>query len=440
MADFDVLVIGTGVSGQTVAADCAAAGLATAAVDRLPFGGTCAQRGCEPKKVMLGPADAVDAARRLAGHGVIGAASIDWRDLQAFRRSYTEAVPARVEGWMTAAGIALLHGEARFTAPGRITVDGDEVGARHIVIASGARPRPLGIPGEELVATSTELMAAPDLPGSIVFLGGGYVSFELAHIAASAGARVTIAHRGPRPLEGFDADLVAALVESYRDAGVEVLLDAPVTGVRREGGRLVVTAGGRDLTCDLAVHGAGRVPDLDALDLDAGGIAHGPRGVTVGPDLRSTSDPRVFACGDAADRGVPLTPVGIRQGAAVARTIAGTGAPWTEGVTPSVVFSSPPLASVGMGAAEAEAAGAEVVAHDTSKWFTSTRLGIPRSAAKVVLERGSGRVLGAHLLGDDADEVVNVFAVAIAAGMTAAEVKGLPLAYPTSSSDLVYLL
>lgn len=439
MVELDVLVIGTGVSGQTVAADCAAAGLRTGAVDRRPYGGTCSQRGCEPKKVLVGPADAVDSVRRLRGHGVEGEARVDWRDLQAFKRTYTDPVPARVERWMSEAGVVLLHGTARFTSPDRIEVDGEAVDARHIVIAAGARPRPMGLPGEDLVATSETFLALPDLPPRVVFLGGGYVSFELAHVAAAAGADVTIVHRGARPLAGFDPGLVDQLVATYREAGITVLLDAPVTGVRRDGTGLSVAAGGREIACDLAVHGAGREPDLDALDLAAGGVERGPRGVTVAPDLRSVSNPRVFACGDAADRGAPLTPVGIRQGAAVARAISGKGGPWVDGPTPSVVFSAPPIASVGMAAEDAAAAGAEVVSHDTSTWFTSRRLGIAHSGAKVVLERGTGRVLGAHLLGDDADEVVNVFATAIAAGMTAEQVKALPLAYPTSGSDLVYL-
>ena len=146
---------------------------------------------------------------------------------------------------------------------------------------------------------------------------------------------------------------------------------------------------------------------------------------------------------DAASRGLPLTPVGIRQGAAIARTIAGVPGPaWDDAVTPSVVFSAPPLASVGLGEEAARAAGldVEVLEHDTTAWFTSTRLGVPRSGAKVVLERGSRRILGAHLLGDAAEEVVNVFAVAIATGATAEVLKALPLAYPTSGSDLIYLL
>jgi glutathione reductase (NADPH) len=442
MRRFDVLVIGTGVSGQTAAADCAAAGLATAVVDRLPFGGTCAQRGCEPKKVLLGPVQAVDAVRRLAGRGPVGEVRLDWPALQAFKRTYTDPVPARTERWMAEAGITLLHGTARFLTPESQEIDGEEVAAAAVVIAAGARPAPLGIDGEELVATSERFLGLDELPARIVFLGGGYISFEFAHMAAAAGAAVTIAHRGPAPLKGFDPGLAARLVDIYRAGGIEVLLDAPVAAVRKSGGALLVEAGGRELPCDLVVHGAGRIPDLRALDLDAGGVASGPRGVEVGDDLRSTTNPRVFACGDAASRGAPLTPVGIRQGAAIARTLSGGPSPsWQDAVTPSVVFSAPPLASVGLGEEEARAAGLdiEVVEHDTTGWFTSTRLGVPSSAAKMVLERGSRRVLGAHILGDAAEEVVNVLAVAIATGATADMLKALPLAYPTSGSDLVYL-
>jgi len=443
MRRFDVVVIGSGVAGQTVAADCAASGLSTAVVDRLPFGGTCAQRGCEPKKVLLGGVDALDAVRRLAGRGPAGDVRLDWAALQAFKRTYTDPVPARTEQWMSEAGITTIHGTAAFVSPDAIAVDGEVIRAESLVIATGAYPRPLGIEGEELVATSDVFLALDELPARIAFLGGGYISFELAHIASTAGADVTIAHSGPSPLGGFDPTLVGRLVDGYRESGIAVLLDAPVTAVRAEAGALVVEAGGQRLPCDLAIHGAGRVPDLGSLDLAAGGVAYGPHGVEVGPDLRSTTNPRVFACGDASSRGLPLTPVGTRQGAAIARTLAGaTGVQWDDAVTPSVVFSSPPLARVGLGEHEARSAGRdiEVLEHDTTGWFTSTRLGVPRSGAKIVIERESGLILGAHLLGDAAEEVINLFALAIATGATAGMLKRLPLAYPTAGSDLSYLL
>jgi glutathione reductase (NADPH) len=439
---YDALVIGTGVSGQVVAADAAAAGLKVACVDRIPYGGTCALRGCEPKKVLYGASEAVDAIRRLVGRGPAGTVSVSWPELQAFRRTFTDPVPARVEGWMREAGIEVLHGTASFVSPGHVAIDGESVETHSIVVAAGARPRPLGFEGEALVCTSADFLYLAELPQRIVFVGGGYISFELAHIASAAGADVTILHRGNDPLAGFDADLADALVDAYRLAGIRVVLGAPVTAAYRDGAGLAVEAGGERYSCDLAVHGAGRVPDLGALDLAAGDVAAGPHGVEVDEHLRSTTSRSVYACGDAASRGAPLTPVGIRQGAIVARNLVREGsATWDDPLTPSVVFSGPPLAGVGLTEAAARAAGLDIEVHsfDTSGWFTSRRVGVRRSAAKTIVERGTGRILGAHLLSDNAEEVVNVYALAISRGVTARELQEMPLTYPTITSDIDYL-
>lgn len=443
MRHFDVVVVGTGVTGQSAAYDCAKGGLATAIVDRREYGGTCALRGCDPKRVLLSAAEAVDSVRRLHGSGPSGSIRIDWGALQRFKRTFTDPMSKRIEAALTAARVATLHGTARFSGPLRLEVGEETVAADHVVIASGARPRSLGVKGEDLVTLSEGFMALEDLPPRLVFIGGGYISLEFAHLAAAAGARVTIVHRGTRILEGFDADLAGVLCDAYRNEGIDVVLDAPVSEVREDGGHLVVHAGERSWECDMAVHGAGRVPDLEALELPAGGVESGPRGVEVDDSLRSVSDPRVLACGDAAARGLPLTPVGIRQGQVVARVLAGeAGAAWGDPVTPSVVYSDPPLAMVGLTEHAAKAAGldVDVLFDDTSAWYQSRRLGVRMSAAKTIVERGSGRIVGAHILGPAAEELINVIAVAMDAGAPASAVTALPLTYPTAASALPYLL
>ncbi len=439
---YDVIVIGTGQAGQAAAAGCARRGLRTAVVDRLPYGGTCALRGCDPKRVLLAGVDAVEGLRRLEGRGTVGPARLQWDALQRFKRTFTDPVPRDVERWLRSIGVTTLHGEARFVAADRLDVEGAECEAASVVVATGAWPAPLGIPGDELVTRSHDFLELFELPARVVFVGGGYVSFELAHMAAAAGSACTIVHRGSRPLEGFDADVVAMLVESSREAGIDIVLDAPVTGVRREAGELVVDAGGRALRCDLAVHGAGRPPDIAGLSLEAADVAHGPRGIEVDEKLRSTTNPGVFACGDAAARGLPLTPVAARQGRIVARVIGGDEtAAWDDPVTPTVCFTGPPLASVGMTEQAARASGidVDVKLSDTSAWYRSRRLAVVRSGAKTIVERTTRRIVGAHLFGPDAEETVNTLAVAISAGMTADQVIARPLAYPTSAMDFDFL-
>lgn len=442
MKRFDVIVIGTGQAGQPAAARCARAGLSTAVVDRLPYGGTCALRGCDPKRVLLGAADAAEAVRRLAERGPVGDVRIDWEAAQRFKRTFTDTVPHDVETWLGSLGVTTLHGDARFTGPDRLEVGDEEFAFGDAVVASGAWPAALDIPGDEIVMRSHDFLELFELPPRIVFIGGGYVSFELAHMASAAGSRCTIVHRGPIPLGGFDADVVAMLVASQRASGVEIVLDAPVTGVRRDGGDVVVKAGGRELRCDLAVHGAGRPPDIGALALPRAEVAFGPQGIDVDEHLRSATNPHVLACGDAAALGLPLTPVASRQGKLAARVLAGdTAAAWDDPVTPTVVFTGPPLAAVGLTERAAVDAGldVDVKLSDTSTWYRSRRTGVRHSGVKTIVERKTRRIVGVHCFGPDAEESINVMAAAMSAGMTADDLVARPLTYPTSAMDFEFL-
>jgi len=442
--DFDVIVIGTGVAGQTAAEELADAGLKVAAVDRREFGGTCSLRGCEPKKVLYSVVEAAERARAQSGNGLTGDATVDWPGLIAFKRTFTDPASVAIESAITSSGATALHGTARFLDPGTIDIDGTRYTAEHFVLATGAMPRPLGIPGASLVLTSEQFMAAETIGARVVFIGGGYISFEFAHMAAAAGAHVTIVHRSRQVLEGFDPRLADMLAQGYRDAGIVVRTESPVAGVEATGAALVVVLGdGTRIECDTVVHGAGRVPDLEALALDAGGVRFSSRGVEVDGHMRSATNTRVWAAGDAAASGAPLTPVGVAQARVIVRSILGDeAAVFAPAAVPSVVFSSPPLASVGLTEAQAVEQGidAEVKFSDTSQWVSSRRMGVAVGGAKVLTERATGRVVGAHLLGPHADEMINVFTAAIAGGMTAHQVRSTIWAYPTASSEVVYLV
>ena len=443
MSDFDVIVVGTGVAGQTAAEALAGGGKRVAIVDRREYGGTCTLRGCEPKKVLVSAAEVVERARAQAGHGPAGDLHLDWPALIAFKRTFTDPVPQSIEDYLKSVGVETLHGEARFTGPSALDVDGAAHAAEQIVVAAGAEPMPLGIEGEALVLTSEDFMAAETLGRRVVFIGGGYISMEFAHVAAAAGAAVTVCHRGAHVLGGFDADLAGMLADSYRKAGIDVRTNAPVQAVVQEAGALaVVLQDGTRLPADMVVHGAGRVPDLDALDLDAAGVAFGRRGIEVDQHLRSVSNPRVWAAGDAAARGLPLTPVGTIEGRVLARNILGEESAYAPAVTPSVVFSDPPLASVGLTEEQAAEQGLDVQASlvDRTQWASSRRVGDRVAGAKVLVDKGTQRIVGAHLLGHHADEVINVFATAMVAGLTAADLKAMPWAYPTGGWEIGYLI
>ena len=446
---FDLVAIGTGSGAATVASRCRSAGWEVAIIDSRPFGGTCALRGCDPKKVLVGVADVIDWNRRMKDKGIRAEqVRIDWPELMRFKRSFTEPVPKEREESFARAGIAPFHGRARFVGPTTIQVGDDLLEAPHVLVATGARPTSLKIPGEEHLVTSDQFLELDELPRRLVFIGGGYISFEFAQVAARAGAQVTILHRGPRPLPRFDPDLVDLLVQRTRQLGIGVELETQAKAIEKAAGHFLVRASttgkGRLLQADLVVHGAGRVPEIDDLDLATAGVEWDGRGVKVNEYLQCVSNPAVYAAGDAAaSGGPPLTPVAGYEGQIVAANLlqGNHRKPDYLGV-PSVVFTVPPLAAVGLHEQAAREQGLrfQKKQENTGGWYSSQRVAEKCSGFKVLVEEGRGRILGAHLLGPDAEELINIFALAIRTGMPAAHLKEMIFAYPTHASDVQYML
>jgi glutathione reductase (NADPH) len=444
---FDLVVVGTGVT-SAVASRCREAGWTVAMVDSRAFGGTCALRGCVPKKILVSAAEAVHAARDLSGTGVPASGlTIEWPALMRFKRSLVDPTPRRTEESWARMGIEQFHGRARFVGPTTLFVDGDRLTGRRVVIAAGAMPAPLGFPGAERLTTSDAFLELDRLPPEIVFVGGGYVAFEFAHVVARAGVRATIVHRGARPLERFDRDLVDTLVARTRELGIGVELDTQVHALEAVGGRLVVQGSRRGADyrreADMAVHSAGRIPELDDLDLAAGGVERDEHGVRVNEYLQSVSNPAVYAGGDAAALGPKLTPKADHDASVLATNLLEGNRRGVnyDGIA-SAVFSLPPLASVGLTEVAATAAGRKFRVHrqDTSGWFNTRRVGEAVSGFKVLVEEGTDHVIGAHLLGPHADEVINLFALAVRLRIPAEELKQALYAYPTHGSDVRFMV
>lgn len=442
----DLIVVGTGEAAQAVAFGMRDAGWSVAVVDSRPFGGTCPLRGCDPKKVLVGVSELVDTGQRMQGSGVSAPApSLVWSDMIAFKRAIIEGVSANAEHSFREAGITALHGRARFVGPTTIAVGEETVTGGHVVIAGGARHAPLGIPGEQHLTNSTAFLELDELPLRVAFVGGGYIAFEFAHIAARAGAEVTIMHRGGRPLEAFDADLVGQLVEITRELGVTVHLDTEVTAIdKRDAGFVIHARSGeqeRLLEADMVVHAAGRIPEVDDLGLNAAGIKRAADGgIAVNEYLQSVSNPSVYAAGDAVtDGGLRLTPVAAMQGAVVAANLqhGNIRTPNYQGV-PTVVFTTPPLARVGLTEAAASAQRLKFTTRheDTTGWFSSRRVKLGHTGYKTLIEEGTGRLLGAHLLGSQAEEIINIFGLAIRHSLRASDLADLVYSYPTSASDI----
>src|ERR1700681_1490052 len=446
---FDVIALGTGSAASAVASRCREAGWRVAIVDSRPFVGTCALRGCDPKKVLVGAAEAFDWARRMTGKGIQAAKlQIDWPELMRFKRSFTEPVPKRREDGFEKAGIAAFHGRARFTGPTTVQVGEETLEGRYVVIAVGEVPADLEIPGTEHLTTSDQFMELNELPRRILFIGGGYIAFEFAHVAALAGSRVTVLHRGPRPLALFDPDLVDQLVERTRELGIDVHLGTEATGIEKSPAQLTVKALAsgetRSFQTDMVVHAAGRVPEIKDLNLDVAGIEWENRGVRVNEFLQSVSIPAVYAAGDAAaSGGPPLAPVASYEGLIVAANLlkGDHQRPSYLGI-PSVVFTIPPLAAVGLSERGARERNLKfrVKTEMTPTWYSSRRVAERYSGYKVLVEQDTDRILGAHILGSEAGEVINLFALAIRSGMRATNLRHMLLAYPTSGSNMTRML
>ena len=475
---FDLIVIGTGTAASTAAHECSSAGWKVAIIDSLSFGGTCPLRGCDPKKVLVEAVKVVDSVQRHQDNGVLGSdkVHIKWSDLIRFKRTFTEPFPKQREEGYKKAGIVPFHGYAQFMESNAIKVEGEEekdnnikkntvLKGKKILVATGAKPIRLSIPGSANITTSDQFLEFGEdhhLPDRIVFVGGGYISFEFAHIAARAGAKITILHRGKQPLEHFDPDLVNLLVQRSKDVGIDIYLQSAVEKIDKssDDGSYVVQYSNSSIVsdnnlnqnrtttrieCDMVVHGAGRIPNVEGLDLAAAGVEHTMQGIKVNEYLQSISNPSIYAAGDvAASGGLPLTPVATYEGNLVATNlIKGNILQSNYSGLPSVVFTIPPLASVGMKEKEAKEAGLKFrVKHEnTASWASSRRLGETCSGFKILIEEDSDRILGAHIVGPHAEEVINIFSMAIRLGLTAKEL-GDPLlySYPTSSSDVVYML
>jgi glutathione reductase (NADPH) len=447
MDGYDLIVIGTGTAAQVAAAGVRRAGRSVAVIDDRPFGGTCALRGCDPKKVLVSGAEAADWTSRMHRRGVVGETHINWKELIAFKQTFTDPVPKKREEGFAKQGIDAFHGMARFSGPDTVLVEGRALKGRNIVIATGARPVPLGFPGAEHAITSDAFMELEDLPKRIVMIGGGYIAAEFSHIAARAGAKVTVLQRAERMLTRFDAELVGWLMEKFLELGIDVLTGTAVEAIERAGSGFRVRARtkSREITidADLVVHAAGRAPDLDALNLSAARVAAEHGQIALNEFLQSVSNPAIYACGDAAAKGPPLTPVSSHDGKIVAANILEDNRLRADyrGV-PSVAFTLPPIAAVGLSEAAArnQVSKLRVNSAKATDWYTARRVGERVYGYKTLVEDGTGRILGAHLVGPHADEVINVYGLAIRHNLTADDLKTTMFAYPTGASDIGHML
>ncbi|HET8736626.1 MAG TPA: NAD(P)/FAD-dependent oxidoreductase [Pricia sp.] len=440
---FDVFVIGSGIAGQTVAEACVGAGMKVAIADRREYGGTCANRGCDPKKVLLGATEVWEKTKNLQGKGLKKMSKIQWKKLQKFKREFTGAVPEKTEENLKKLGIQLYHQSPKFLDKNTLSVEGKTVHAKIIVIASGYEPRPLAFDGSKFLRESDDFLMLKTLPKSMVFLGAGYVGMEFAHMAARGGSKVTVIDRGERPLGPFDADLVKELTEYSKNLGISFIFNADVECVKKgkKNLKLYYTRGGtaEKIKARHIYNTAGRIPSISELDLEKGDVAFDEKGVETNSYLQSKSNPSVYACGDVSDQNPPLTPLSGRQGYVVGENIVnGNKKKLKIPVVPSVVFTLPNVASVGYSEEEAKDRYKNVVVRQNSvaDWFNAKRINAPVYAYKIILNERTEELVGAHILGPQAAETINLFTMAINHKMTADAIKRTIFTYPSWAHDV----
>ena len=440
---FDVFVIGSGIAGQTAAKACIAAGLKVAIADRREYGGVCANRGCDPKKVLLGATEAWEKAEQLQGKGLKSMPKINWKKLQKFKGSFTGPVPKTTEENLKKLGIKLYHQSPKFLDENSLSVEGKTVHADKIVIATGYEPRPLPFDGAKYLKESDDFLELKKLPKSILFIGAGYIGMEFAHMAARSGSKVTIIDSSERPLEPFDIDLVNELTQYSKKLGIQFIFKADVKSVTKTKKKFKISYKKGSKSESVKAHAmfntAGRIPSVSELDLEKGKVEFDENGITVNSFLQSKTNPNVYACGDVSDQDVPLTPLSGRQGYVVGENIVNDNKKKLETpVIPSVVFTLPNLASVGYSEEEAKDRYKNVIVKEGSvpKWFNAKRINAPVYAYKIILNERTEDIVGAHILGPEAGETINLFAMAINNKLTARDIKRMIFTYPSWANDL----
>ena len=447
--EYDVVVLGTGNAGMAAADAARSAGRTVLMVEcRDEVGGTCPLRGCVPKKVLVAAAEVMETIEGAGEHSiVVGGARMDWAGLIARERSLIAGTSGSFIKSLKERDIELLHGHARFTGRNEIEVDGRRVAAGKIVIATGSMARPLPFEGSEHLIDNEDILNDRALPNSVVFIGGGVIALEFAHVYARAGAQVSILEVSSRILPSADADAASRLCLATEKAGITVLTGIEVEAVVREDSGFTVRFSKegeqRSLSADRVAHGAGRIPAVEALDLDAAGIEHDGPKIEVTSHLASVSNGDVYVAGDALAGSAQLSPLASHEGEVVGRNIVeGNVAVPDYRPIPQVVFAVPALASVGLTeeAAEDEGVAVDVEEHDMSNWLSAKLYGGETAYAKVLVDKGSRRIVGAHLIGKRAEEVIHLFAFAMKFGVTADQMSAFVYAFPTFSSDVKSLV
>lgn len=438
--EFDLFVIGGGSAGVRCGRIAAGHGARVAVAEERFWGGTCVNVGCIPKKLMVQAAEYGAWADDARGFGWnIAKGRHDWAALIAAKDREIGRLNDIYRKLLDGAGATIFETRATFIDSHTLDVDGRQVTAERIVIATGGHPQHPVIPGAELGILSDDAFYLPELPKRVVIYGSGYIGVEFAGIFRALGTEVDLVYRQPLPLRGFDQDLREALAEALDAEGVRLHPEKVIAEVQAKGdARVVMLADGSELETDLVFFAIGRRPNVAGLGLDNAGVELDRFGaIRVDADMR-TSREHIYAIGDVTDR-LNLTPVATAEGHALADRLFGSGPrEWNFENVPTAVFSTPPIATVGLGEEQALERGPVDIYIARFKPLRHYLTGRNRrTLMKLVVDQASQRVLGVHMLGDDAPEVIQGMAVALTLGATKADFDRTVGIHPTAAEEFV---
>jgi glutathione reductase (NADPH) len=440
--DYDLFTIGAGSGGVRASRMSAGRGARVAVAEERYLGGTCVNVGCIPKKLLVYASSFREEFEDAEGFGwSVGPRENDWARLIANKDREIERLNGVYARLLDAAGVERIEGRARIVDPHTVAVGERTFTAENILVAVGGWPERPEIPGIEHAITSNEAFALPELPRRVLVVGGGYIAVEFAGIFQGLGAQVTQLYRGPLFLRGFDDDIRRALADEIRKSGVDLRFDEnPVSIERLPSGALRATlAGGSTLEADAILYATGRKPLTADLGLEKAKVAIGARGEILVDEYSRSSVPSIWAIGDVTDR-ISLTPVALHEGMCLAATLFGgqPTKPAYENV-PSAVFSQPPLGAVGLTEASARERFGEVdVYRSRFRELKHTLSGRDQQTLmKLVVEPRSDRVVGAHMVGPHAGEIIQGIAIAMQCGATKAQFDATIGIHPTAAEEFV---
>ena len=441
--EFDLFVIGAGSGGVRAARFAAGFGAKVAVAESRYLGGTCVNVGCVPKKLLVYGAHFAEDFEQASGFGwSLGEANFDWATLIANKDREINRLNGIYRNLLLNSGVTLMEGHAKLTGPNEVEVNGQRYTAKHILIATGGWPQSPEIPGHEHAISSNEAFFLKALPKRVLVVGGGYIAVEFAGIFQGLGAETSLLYRGEMFLRGFDGAVRKHLHEELTKRGMDVQFNADIARIDKQAdGSLKATLkDGRELIADCVFYATGRRPMLDNLGLETTGVKLDKRGFVEVDELYQSAEPSILAIGDVIGR-VQLTPVALAEGMAVARRLFKPEQyrPVDYKMIPTAVFSLPNIGTVGLSEEQAIEDGHKVQIFESS--FRPMKLTLTecqeRTLMKLVVDADTDKVLGCHMVGPEAGEIVQGLAIALKAGATKQHFDETIGVHPTAAEEFV---